>query len=65
MHAGRLQGPLERLTTLQVLDLSNNQLSGTLPEHWSCPNLTALNLTANNINGTLPTGDAPRTCVAP
>jgi hypothetical protein len=38
-----------------VLDLSDNQLGGTLPEELSsCTSLTRINVAKNGLTGTLP-----------
>ncbi|GJM93122.1 hypothetical protein PR202_ga09651 [Eleusine coracana subsp. coracana] len=42
---------MDRLTRLTV---SNANLSGLLPHHWHCPNLTRLDLSANRIAGPIP-----------
>eukprot|EP00873_Tetraselmis_striata_P024009 jgi/Tetstr1/444273/TSEL_032165.t1 len=43
------------LTSLRQLDLSNNELVGSLPEQWSAlSNLTELNLSSNQLIGELP-----------
>lgn len=40
---------------LQVLDLSNNNLTGTLPDAWArMAFLSVLDLHNNSLNGTLP-----------
>ena len=57
---GRLQDSwAEKLPGLQVLDMSNNALSGSLPPAWArhFTNLTSLDLSNNIlITGTLPEG---------
>lgn len=42
---------MDRLTRLTV---SNANLSGFLPHHWHCPNLTRLDLSGNRIAGAIP-----------
>ncbi|CAD6236765.1 unnamed protein product [Miscanthus lutarioriparius] len=42
---------MERLTRLTI---SNANLSGFLPHHWHCPNLTHLDLSGNRITGAIP-----------
>jgi hypothetical protein len=42
---------MEHLTRLTV---SNANLSGFLPHHWHCPNLTHLDLSGNRITGAIP-----------
>uniref|UniRef100_A0A0D9V5N7 Leucine-rich repeat-containing N-terminal plant-type domain-containing protein n=1 Tax=Leersia perrieri TaxID=77586 RepID=A0A0D9V5N7_9ORYZ len=39
---------------LTRLTLSNANLSGFLPHHWHCPNLTHLDLSGNRITGAIP-----------
>ncbi|BAS74358.1 Os01g0750400 [Oryza sativa Japonica Group] len=39
---------------LTSLTLSNANLSGFLPHHWHCPNLTHLDLSGNRITGAIP-----------
>lgn len=40
---------------MQVIDLTNNMVEGSLPDSWaSLKNLTELLLGSNNLNGTLP-----------
>lgn len=49
------------LSTLEELDLSSNELSGTLPSNWGQPevlaSLATLNLQSNNISGPIPAGE--------
>ena len=57
--SGRLQDSWALLPGLQVLDVSSNALSGSLPPAWArhFTNLTALNLSNNTeIGGSLPEG---------
>ncbi|XP_066314995.1 receptor-like protein 51 [Miscanthus floridulus] len=42
---------MEHLTRLTI---SNANLSGFLPHHWHCPNLTHLDLSGNRITGAIP-----------
>ena len=48
------------LSVLQILDLSNNSLSGIIPQHSSkfSSSLSVLNLQGNNFNGNI-----PQTCI--
>eukprot|EP00250_Pteridium_aquilinum_P010843 c19666_g2_i1 orf=206-2053(+) len=50
---GQLSYNLGKLTSLHVMDLSNNQLSGNIPYSLP-PNLQTLNLGRNNLAGELP-----------
>lgn len=47
---------LAALEALQILDLSYNQLSGSLPAHWDTPRLVELDLQSNALTGPLPAG---------
>lgn len=40
--------------TLEILNLANNKLSGTLPTSIAAPNLVKLNLSNNELTGTMP-----------
>ena len=42
--------------TLKLLDLSNNKLSGELPQTWASMNLRALRLQDNELTGQIPAG---------
>ncbi|KAK9799829.1 hypothetical protein WJX73_006967 [Symbiochloris irregularis] len=53
---GTLEHGLEGLTTLQTLNLSANDLGGTLSKTWNFPEMSVLNLSALHISGTLPEG---------
>ncbi|KAG6673438.1 hypothetical protein I3842_16G112500 [Carya illinoinensis] len=43
-----------KLTKLQYLDLSNNQITGLSSDLWSLGSLRSLNLSSNRISGSLP-----------
>ncbi|GFR50385.1 hypothetical protein Agub_g12600 [Astrephomene gubernaculifera] len=51
---GTLPSQLSQLRYLRVLDLSDNSLTGALPESWSNMTLGYLNLSSNGLTGTLP-----------
>ena len=53
---GTIPQNIFNITSLQVLDLTGNSLSGNLPlDTWiSCPNLEILRLGANKISGHIP-----------
>ncbi|KAL5990762.1 hypothetical protein ACLOJK_011666 [Asimina triloba] len=53
---GQFPAGLERCKSLNVLDLSSNQLSGPIPPNISkkLPRLTALNLSFNSFSGKIP-----------
>lgn len=55
--AGTLEHGLEGLTMLQTLNLSQNDLGGTLPKTWEFSEMTVLNLSANHFTGSLPAGN--------
>lgn len=51
-----ISSPLSSESNLQVLDLSQNQLSGYFPDHFgSLKGLKELNMARNNFSGSLPT----------
>ena len=52
--SGPLPAALGSLTSLTTLDLSDNQLSGTIPDLSSLTSLTTLNLRDNQLSGTIP-----------
>lgn len=43
--------PLAELSHLKVIDLSNNQATGTLPNAWGNPDLAFVNIRGNKITG--------------
>ena len=54
---GPIPPELGRLTKLQWLALSHNELSGSIPpELGSLPNLQALGLAGNGLSGCVPAG---------
>ena len=52
--SGPLPAELGSLTSLTTLDLSDNQLSGTIPDLSSLTQLQTLNLGDNQLSGTIP-----------
>ena len=52
--SGTLPAELGSLTSLNALDLSENRLSGTLPDLSTLTILTSLNLGDNQLSGTIP-----------
>jgi hypothetical protein len=54
--SGTIPSSFERLTNLEVVNLNNNRLSGSLPKAWleEAKNLQFLVLAKNNFEGTLP-----------
>ena len=52
--SGPLPAELGSLTSLTTLDLSDNQLSGTIPDLSSLTSLTTLNFGDNQLSGTIP-----------
>lgn len=49
-----MRAGLARLASLEVLDLSHNAITGTLPRHWDAPRLVELDLHDNGLTGQLP-----------
>lgn len=47
---------LAALDVLQILDVSQNRLSGSLPQHWSASALVELDAHDNTLTGPLPAG---------
>ncbi|XP_066307172.1 receptor-like protein 51 [Miscanthus floridulus] len=45
---------VSHMECLTRLTISNANLSGFLPHHWHCPNLTHLDLSGNRITGAIP-----------
>ncbi|XP_037409893.1 receptor-like protein 51 [Triticum dicoccoides] len=45
---------ISHMDHLNRLTISNANLSGFLPHHWHCPNLTHLDLSGNRISGAIP-----------
>ena len=64
LQSNRLQGPFPssicNLTSLEILDLSNNSFGGVLPRCFGIfsKELTVLNLRMNRLHGTIPTAFA-------
>lgn len=53
--SGRIDAAFSKLTNLEILDLSNNELTGDLPEFLAqLPRLKILNLSRNNLTGLIP-----------
>ncbi|KAL5220248.1 hypothetical protein ABZP36_024961 [Zizania latifolia] len=52
--ASELAVVVSHMDHLTRLILSNANLSGFLPHHWHCPNLTHLDLSRNRITGSIP-----------
>lgn len=65
IRVSQLPNSLANMDRLLVLDLSGNEIYGTLPSYWgrrlSFPRLQELNLEENNLGGTLPTWNTRRT----
>ncbi|KAJ3670935.1 hypothetical protein LUZ60_008361 [Juncus effusus] len=53
---GEISTAFANLKALQTLDLSNNKLTGQIPDLSQLTSLTILDLTGNNLNGTIPAG---------
>ncbi|XP_021764914.1 LRR receptor-like serine/threonine-protein kinase ERECTA [Chenopodium quinoa] len=43
-----------KLRDLNILDLQNNRLSGTIPNCWESSTLQVINLSSNNLSGVIP-----------
>ncbi|GAA0157889.1 transmembrane signal receptor [Lithospermum erythrorhizon] len=60
LHSNKLFGSLSRILSnktskfLEIVDVSNNQISGTIPEISSTLNLKVLNIANNKISGHIP-----------
>ncbi|KAM5586357.1 putative leucine-rich repeat receptor-like serine/threonine-protein kinase [Rosa sericea] len=52
--AGTLPPELARLPYLQIIDLSRNYLSGTIPRNWSSLPLVNISLVGNRLTGSIP-----------
>lgn len=49
---GELSPALASLTSMMILNLEGNNLTGSLPEEWAFPDMLSLNLANNALTGT-------------
>ncbi|OAY81828.1 putative LRR receptor-like serine/threonine-protein kinase IRK [Ananas comosus] len=59
---GSIPSYICKLKYLEVLDLSNNSLSGELPECWNNSSLSVLDLSNNNLTGEIPSSIGSLSC---